>query len=399
MPLLRVTALIVSMAATGLVVVATPVSAAEPVCQRQTATPGRPITDVPWAQQRFAPDRLAPLATGAGVTVAVIDSGVDFEHAQLKNRVVKGADFLDRGGTGRRDCVGHGTGVASIIAAQKVDKVTFRGLAPDATILPIRVSEQQELDDGTESGQSASRAGFAQAIDWAVEHQAKVINMSVVLYEDDTKIREAVARAVARDVVVVAAAGNQRDKGNRKPYPAAYEGVLGVGAIVQDGTRLPQSQVGPYVDVTAPGSGIVTAMTGGGQLEWSGTSFAAPFVSATAALLREYDPKLSAQEIARRIKATADPAPGGKDSTAYGAGILNPYRAVTETVTTGEPERAAPLPAASEDPAAVAARAQQAQTRRLALWVAFGGGILAALALLCAVVIPRGARRHWRPAA
>jgi type VII secretion-associated serine protease mycosin len=298
------------------------------------------------------------------------------------------------------DCAGHGTAVASIIAARKVNNVGFRGLAPEAKILPVRISERQELVDGTARGESVTPAGFANSIDWAVNRGADVINLSVVLYDDYPVVRAAIARAVRADIVVVAAAGNQNDKGNPRPYPAAYEGVLGVGAIAQDGTRLSASQVGDFVDVVAPGADVTAAAAGGGQkADFTGTSYAAPFVSATAALLREYYPTLSAQGIIRRIKATADPAPGGKDSNAYGAGVLNPYRALTETVTSGAPRKAAPLPAASVDPAAVAAERTRAQTRRHALWLAMGGGGVAALAVLCAVVIPRGVRRRWRPAA
>lgn len=400
MPLLRVTASILLIATAGLGISGAPARAADPLCGTESATTGRRIADVPWAQQRFAPDRLAMLATGQGVKVAVIDSGVDYLHTQLKDSVISGADFLNRSGTGRKDCVGHGTAVASIIAAQKVDKVGFRGLAPDATILPVRVSEKQELGDGTAPGDTVSAAGFARSIEWAVDHGAQIINLSVVYEQDDAQVRAAVARAVREDVVVVAAAGNHHNEGNPRPYPAAYEGVLGVGAIGEDGVRWPQSQVGDYVDVVAPGSGIIAAASGGGQVsDLSGTSFATPFVAATAALLREYYPTMSAQNIIRRIKATADPAPGGKDSTAYGAGVVNPYRAVTEAVTTSSPDRAAPLPAESADPAVVAAQEQRAQTRRLALWLAFGGAAAAGVALLCAAVVPRGARRRWRPAA
>jgi type VII secretion-associated serine protease mycosin len=398
MALLRAMAAIALMAATGVALTGAPAGAAEPACRSESATPGQRIAAVPWAQQRFAPERLAPLADGSGVTVAVIDSGVDAEHAQLSGRVVKGTDYLGRG-TGRVDCIGHGTAVASIIAARKVDKVGFRGLAPGAKILPVRISEKRELGDGTAPGDTVFAADFAKSIDWAVDHDADVINMSVVLYPDKAAVRAAVARAVKANVVVVAAAGNQNDKGNPRPYPAAYDGVLGVGAIGQDGTRLPQSQVGGYVDVVAPGGNVTAAATGGGQVGGlSGTSFAAPFVSATAALLRQYYPTLSAQGIIRRIKATADPAPGGKNSAAYGAGVLNPYRAVSETVTSGDPERAAPLPAASVNPAVAAAERHQARTRRLALWLGMGGGTIAAVAVLCAVVIPHGVRRRWRPA-
>jgi len=372
--------------------------AAEPTCQSESATPGQRITAVPWAQQRYDPERLAAFADGSGVTVAVVDSGVDHKHAQLAGKVLAGTDFLDKG-TGRTDCAGHGTEVASIVAARKVDNVGFRGLAPGVEILPVRISEKRELVDGTATGETVSAADFAESIDWAVDHGADIINLSVVLYRDDPAVRKAVDRAVEANVVVVAAVGNQYEKGNPRPYPAAYDGVFGVGAIEADGSRLPQSQMGAYVDIVAPGGDVTAAATGGGQIgDLSGTSYATPFVAATAALLRQYYPALSAQDIIRRVKATADPAPGGRDSAAYGAGVLNPYRALTETVTTGDPEQAKPLPAASVNPAAVAAQRHERKIRQRALWLALGGGLVAAVALLCAVVIPRGVRRHWRPA-
>ncbi|MFD0822447.1 type VII secretion-associated serine protease mycosin, partial [Micromonospora zhanjiangensis] len=271
-------------------------------------------TQTPWAQQRYLPDRLAALATGAGVTVAGIDSGVDQKHPQLRGRVAAGNDFLDPGGDGTRDCAGHGTGVASIIAAGSTTGTTFHGLAPGARILPVRVSEQQVVD-GKESGRTVSAPVFARSIRWAVDHGADVINLSVVLYQDDPAVRAAVGYAVGRDVVVVAAAGNYHEQGNPTPYPAAYDGVLGVGAIGRDGKRAPFSQVGPYVDVVAPGSGILAAGPGRGQQSQEGTSYAAPFVSATAALVRQYRPELTAAQVAERIVATADPAAGGGGTT------------------------------------------------------------------------------------
>jgi membrane-anchored mycosin MYCP len=381
----------------GTLAVGAPAFAA-PTCQTSTVTPGQRITDTPWAQSRYAPGRLSSIADGHGVTVAVIDSGVDAEHPQLAGQVLGGADFLDRSGNGQLDCVGHGTAVASIIAADPASGIPFRGLAPGAKILPVRISEQQEID-GTASGQTVSASDFAKSIDWAVQHDAKVINLSVVMYKDDPDVRAAIGRAVDADVVVVAAAGNQNLKGNPRPYPAAYDGVLGVGAITQDGTRLPESQVGSYVDVVAPGDQVIAATSGGGLTRESGTSFAAPFAAAAAALVRQYWPALSAPQVIRRIMATTDPAPGGRRSNAYGNGVLNPYRAVTEELTSGLPEKAAPLPPLRVNEAAVAAQAREAHSRRVALWLAAGGGGVAAIALLCALVIPRGARRRWHPAA
>ncbi|MGN9763637.1 type VII secretion-associated serine protease mycosin [Micromonospora sp. SD12] len=371
---------------------------AAPGCASPLA-PVRPVSARPWPQQRYAPERLAALATGAGVTVAVVDSGVDRRHPQLTGRVLDGTDLLDAGGDGSRDCAGHGTGVASIIAAAPRDGVAFRGLAPGARILPVRVSEQQVVE-GRESGRTVSAGDFARAIRWAVDHDADVLNLSVVLYVDDPAVRAAIGYAVDRDVVVVAAAGNLHDAGDPRPYPAAYDGVLGVGAIGADGSRAPFSQTGAYVDLVAPGSDVLMAAPGQGHHRAEGTSYAAPFVAATAALLREYRPELTAAQVAQRIAATVDPAPGDGRGGGYGAGVLNPYRAVTETGG-GVPERVRQVTALADDrtePAVLAQRARRAAARDRALLVAGVSGAVVALAALLALVVPHGARRRWRPA-
>ncbi|RKF27809.1 type VII secretion-associated serine protease mycosin [Micromonospora globbae] len=377
--------------------------AAPPTVAALRAAPGcptppaavRPVAALPWPQQRYAPERLASLTTGTGVTVAVVDSGVDREHPQLDGRVLDGTDLLDAGGDGTRDCAGHGTGVASIIAATSRPGVAFRGLAPGARILPVRVSEQQVVD-GRESGRTVSAAEFARAIRWAVDHGADVLNLSVVLYVDSPAVRSAVAYAHAHDVVVVAAAGNLHEAGDPTPYPAAYDGVLGVGAIAPDGSRASFSQAGPYVDLVAPGSEVLMAAPGHGHRRAEGTSYAAPFVAATAALLRAYHPDLTAAQVAERIVATTDPAPDG----GYGAGVLNPYRAVTETPG-GAPVRARPVAALADervDPARRAQQARRAAARDRALVVAAAAGAVAAAVVLLALVLPRGTRRRWRPA-
>ncbi|MFK3981540.1 type VII secretion-associated serine protease mycosin [Micromonospora sp. NPDC050397] len=369
---------------------------AAPECETR-ATPGTFVAEEPWAQRRYLPDRLAPLATGAGITVAVIDSGVDAEHPQLRGRVADGTDLLDRGGDGTDDCVYHGTAVASIIAATPRTGARFQGLAPQARILPVRISEQQDVG-GEQQGRTVSEAGFAQAIRWAVDHDADVLNLSVVLYQDNRAVREAVAYAVQRNVVVVAAAGNRHANGNPRPYPASYDGVLGVGAIDENGVRASFSQTGPWVDLVAPGVGVLAATAGPGHSRHDGTSYAAPFVAATAALLRQYQPKLPAAEVAARIVASTDPAPDGEGSDAYGSGVLNPYRVLTDTGPAGAAPSAAALPTEQADPVAAARQLRRDRAGERSLWVAGVAGGLAALALLLAVVLPRGARRGWQPA-
>ena len=358
-------------------------------------------TAVPVEQQVYAPERLAGFATGAGIRVAVIDSGVDATHPQLRGRVVQGADFLHNERSGRQDCNGHGTAVASIIGAVPADGTGFRGLAPDAVIVPVRISEQQIIDGKAVGGQG-SPAQFARAIDWAVEQgDVQVINLSVVMTADNDAVRAAVARAIAAGVVVVAAVGNLGgpDDGNPRPFPAVYPGVIGVGAVTAEGVRAAYSQHGSYVDLVAIGDQVTAANLRSGHKSVQGTSFAAPFVSATAALIKQRFPRLSPVQVRQRLVATADPAPGGSVSTDYGFGLLNPYRALTETL--GPQVRPAPAPGMMnvDDPAAAALAARRERSRDRALVFAAAGAALVLLLGLAAVVVRQGRRRGWHPAA
>lgn len=360
--------------------------------------PARPaITDLPWAQRVLAPKEVWPHSTGAGVLVAVVDSGVDADHPQLRRqgKVLPGQDFELVGDLpGNFDCVSHGTAVASIIAGDPADGVGFAGLAPGARILPVRVTDR----DLTEGGAPAALdpVVLARGIWYAADQGAKVINLSVSGGADSQYVRDAVAYAQSKDALVVAAAGNlQRDE-LRGPmsYPAGYDGVLGVGAVDISGARLPASQIGPQVDLVAPGVGVVAATRAGGHDYVTGTSFAAPFVSATAALVRQAWPQLTAREVAGRILATASPAPGGEGSEAFGAGIVNPYRAITEGLAPAGP-RVLPqvaVPPKNPDPVA----AWWARTRAGARLIAAAGTGAALLLGVLALVCARGRHERWR---
>jgi membrane-anchored mycosin MYCP len=360
------------------------------------------ITDIPWPVRRYAPARIWPLATGAGQTVAVIDSGVDANHPQLAGKVDAGLDLLDKQPAATFDCIGHGTGVASIIAASVREGVGFTGLAPGARILPIRVSEQPLVDNNQNQGGSVDPGGFAQAILYAVNSGARVINLSVYYFVDDKRVRDAIEAARAKDIVIVAAVGNSHSTEGAQPdptpYPAAYPGVLGVGAIDESGARASESQVGSYVDLVAPG-GNVTMAANRSKDYWvgQGTSFAVPYVAAAAALVLSRWPKMHADEVIRRLEATADPARGGPHSTEYGYGEVDPYRAVTEVHATAKPQRPAPLPVRESDPAAVAAAASKARAERIATAATVGAIFLVVAMLFAAVVLPKGRRRRWRP--
>ncbi|MFV2018482.1 type VII secretion-associated serine protease mycosin [Micromonospora sp. LOL_023] len=377
------------------VVVASPGWAAPGSC-RSPAEPGQVVSQLSWHQRWLAPERIWPVTDGSGVRVAVIDSGVDDDHPQLSARVTDGTDVLGLEDDGNVDCASHGTAVAGVIAATARDGVGFHGIAPGVTIVPIRVVEQLQAQDG---GATSAGDRLAEAIDFAIAADADVINMSVTMYDPDEAVRAAVERARNADVVLVAAAGNEHQRGERPdptPYPAAFDGVIGVGAIDEYGIRLPDSQVGEYVDLVAPGGAVIVASRVSGHRVVSGTSYATPVVSAAAALLRAAEPQLSAAEVARRLIATADPAAGGR-SSGYGQGVVNPYRAVTEALSDGEPVAAQALPALVTDPVLAARTARWQRLGRVAVGAVAGMALVAAAIAATMVAVPRGRRRRWRP--
>jgi membrane-anchored mycosin MYCP len=357
--------------------------------------PGTAITAVPYEDRLYDPARLAPLATGRGIRVAVVDSGVDATNPQLKGRVAAGLDLL-RHSDGRQDCVGHGTGVAGVIAAVPRAGIGFAGLAPGVTVVPVRVSERENLD-GKATGDPGNAADLARAVRWAATTgHAQVINLSLTApKEAEPVICPAVADAIRRGVVVVAAAGNDASTDNSEPYPAGCAGVIGVGAVGPTGMHSSYSRSGTWVTLAAAGDQITTTAPGSGLTTLNGTSLATPFVAATAALIRQRFPGSTPAEVTRRLTATADPAPGG--AAQYGAGLLNPYRALTETVTAGG---AAPAPAAvpGPDPATVARQGRRDRARTTSLVVAAAGiGLVVAL-VAAAAILRRGRRRGWHPA-
>ncbi|WP_332888623.1 type VII secretion-associated serine protease mycosin [Actinokineospora bangkokensis] len=372
-----------------------PAAAAPPAGACRDPEPGRPVVpQVPWAQQLLDLDRVHAHSTGAGVAVAVVDSGVDADHPQLAGRVLPGRDFFLAGTLpGNFDCESHGTAVASIIAAGPAEGVAFRGVAPDARVLPVRVSDREFTDGGDPIPIDVDVV--SRGIRYAVDEGARVLNLSLSGYGDYPAIRDAVGYAQSRDVLVIAAVGNRQQDGGGPSFPAAYDGVLGVGSVDISGARSRGSQVGPYVDVVAPGEGVLAAARAGGHAYWTGTSFAAPFVAGTAALVRSAWPQLTAPQVAARITATASPARGGRGSAEYGAGVVDPYRAVTERLAAEGPLA---MPPVTDPPVDEAALREQAWWQRAGSSAVIGVGVVAlaiVVAAVWALVAPRGRRSRW----
>ncbi|MEU8816028.1 type VII secretion-associated serine protease mycosin [Actinoplanes sp. NPDC048796] len=265
-------------------------------------------------------------ADGAGVTVAVIDSGVDATHPDLQGQVLPGHDFVDPKGDGDTDLVGHGTTVSAIIAGRDDDQNGVVGIAPKAKILPVRVLDADNRYDDA--------LIVARGVRWAVDHGARVINLSLGGNGSSAALAAALDYAFAKDVVVIACTGNtSASSGTDVWYPAREPGVLAVAGTERDGTSLWSGSItGKETVVTAPATQLVGARSGGTYWKVQGTSFAAPMVSATAALIRSRWPTMPAGEVINRIIRTAkDLGTPGRDAT-FGYGMVNPVAALTASV-------------------------------------------------------------------
>ena len=355
-----------------------PEAGADPGCR---PPPVRSEPAVPWAQQLLAPERTWSTTRGDGITVAVVDSGVDATSPQLAGAVLPGVDISAPGaGPADTDCLGHGTFVAGIIAARPAAGTGFSGVAPGAAILPIR---------DTNTDDHGAPATMARGIRAAADAHAGVINVSASTNSDDPELRAAVVHAQRHDSLVVAAAANNAERGNPTPYPASYPGVLAVGAVDHTGATAAFSQTGGFLGLVAPGVDVIGPGPGGpGQWQQSGTSFATPFVSGAAALVRSYRPELSAAEVGHRLEATATRPSVPVPDAAVGWGTVNPYAAVTAVLgERGAGRVVAPAPRPRPDHAAAA---------RVVVLCATTTGALVCLAVIAAAISPRGKRRGRR---
>lgn len=294
-----------------------------------------PFRSAQWALDVGHLDQAAPKGDGAGVVVAVLDSGVDGTHPDLAGKVLAGVDAtvsppapIPAGANS--DTVGHGTAVAGIIAAGRDDGVGIAGVAPGARILPVRVGDSNGI----------TTAAFLRGMNAARERGAKVINLSFGGCGYDPAEQAAIDAAAAGGALVVAAAGNLAPGHEGEPvtvYPAAYGNVIAVGATTRDDDHAAYSVTGPFVDVSAPGgSGEGTPDTDI-VVPWlpfpgcpapcytieAGTSFAAPHVAAGVALAWGADPGMAPLAVAGTVLGTAiDLGPPGTDP-AFGAGRVD----------------------------------------------------------------------------
>ncbi|WP_460772922.1 S8 family serine peptidase [Microbacterium sp. GXF7504] len=292
------------------------------------------------ALQMLQRDLAWGVTRGAGVTVAVVDSGVG-SNPHLTGAVTGGTNLVPDGAdpAGRTDDYGHGTAIAGQIAAREIAGSAVVGLAPEAAVLPVRVYagvEQQQREAGL--GPTTER--LAQGIRYAADQGAQIINVSLSAPAADPAVTEAVAYATARGSLVVGSAGNRdgtiavdedaREDGPR--YPAGDLGALGVAASDLDGVVGDASIHGPHVAVAAPGQMVLTTAVTGGDCFFAPdvpmTSYASGYVAAAAALVAAAHPDETPAEWAYRLQASAVRADPDARDDAAGWGVVQPYDAI-----------------------------------------------------------------------
>ncbi|CAN5310700.1 hypothetical protein BH09ACT6_BH09ACT6_25610 [soil metagenome] len=271
---------------------------------------------------------------GEGVTIAIIDTGVDGSVPELRGAVISGADFSGLGASDGQTPVGpaderdHGTMVASLAAGRGTggDNGVI-GAAPAATILPISI--------GFGEGSTTSDDQIAAAVRYAVDAGADVINMSLTrnTLEWPTSWDDAFLYAMDHDVVIVAAAGNRGSGTTQVGAPATMPGVLTVAGVDAKGAAsFDASAQGITIGVAAPSEDLVGAVPGGGHVIWNGTSGATPLVAGIVALVRAAHPELDADNVIERIVKTAKDAGTQGTDPIYGFGLVNAAAAVSANV-------------------------------------------------------------------
>ncbi|MFK0213108.1 type VII secretion-associated serine protease mycosin [Streptomyces sp. NPDC090298] len=367
-----------------------------------------------WHLDAMGAEEIWQLSTGKGVTVAVIDSGVERNNPDLRGQVLQGKDFApSESGDEFTDYLGHGTGMAALIAgtgARDGGNGAF-GLAPGAKILPVRVPGLDE-GDGTmaESDEEFNRV-VPQAIRYAADSGAKVISISLGATAGSPALTDATKYALAKGSLVFAAVGNSGDKGNGVEFPGATPGVIGVGAVDNKAQHLPRSQHGSQVDLVAPGKDLVHACGGGtGMCKSTGTSDATALASAAAALLWSKHPDWTNNQVLKvMLDTAAKPKGGEKRSDFVGYGAIRPLRTLktpgapgpadvrpiddlAENVTPSASASTSAAPAPAPSKPAPAAQASEADGGGSGLWIGLGIGAVVLVGAAVAFTVLRTRR-------
>jgi type VII secretion-associated serine protease mycosin len=354
------------------------------------------VRDLSWHLDAFKIDQVHRITQGAGVVVAVIDSGVNANHRDLRGQVLPGNGFGPGAGTDGRTDVdaegSHGTSMASIIAAKGGGPDHMLGIAPKAKILPVAV--------GAGSNGESSDA-LVDAIRWATKQKPDVLNLSIgttAAGTADPALLDAIGEAVRNDIVVVAGAGNS---GDDVAETAKVPGVISVNAVDPDNEVSPLTNHGPSLAIAAPGAKIPVAVNRGatnyGYVTDAATSPATAMVSGVAALVRARYPDLDAANVVNRlIKTATDRGPKGRDES-YGFGVVNPLAALTADVAAVN-DNPLGTPAISTTPPSAAAAADAGDPADsgfpiLVIAIVVAAVVVVALIALGAFLVVRGRSR------
>jgi len=347
-----------------------------------------------WLASMHAQDAIWPVSTGVGVTVAVIDSGVDARHPDLAGQVLRGQNFSGLSGGAGTDTDGHGTAMASLIAGtgKGWQGSGMYGLAPGVKILPLRVATLK-------SSATVSAASFnhqlSAAILAAADSSAMVISISMGQVNGEADMHSAVNYALSKGKLIVASVGNSGNTGDPVLYPAGFPGVVGVGETDQSGNVAAESEHGAQVALTAPGADIYEACVGpSGYCSSHGTSNSTALVSASAALLWAVHPSWTADQIIRVLINTANS--GGKPGVQnpyYGYGLVRPRLALTEPGDPGPADVNPLLPASASTGVSAAARASvsagQKSSGSSMVWIVGGVAVLVLGAAAAGLLLAR----------
>jgi thermitase len=280
-----------------------------------TATPNDPLLRDQWYLDKIGARAAFAVASRAkSVTVALLDSGINRRHPDLRGRVSRTADFFTDKGRAE-DTDGHGTMTAGLIAARANNGVGIAGVAPNARVMEVKIAPD---------GGFAAESTFAEGLIYAANHGAKVISMSVGTF-NSAAVRSAFNYAIGLDIVLVAAAGNSAASFDRFSGPY-YPNVIAVGATDRNDNRASFSNYGSRVLLAAPGVDIESTSSSGLYHRSSGTSFSAPLVAGAAAILRGLHRDWSAGDVRRRLCDTADHTAG--TGSTWVCGRLNVAAAV-----------------------------------------------------------------------
>ncbi|MFF1394190.1 type VII secretion-associated serine protease mycosin [Streptomyces sp. NPDC058287] len=363
--------------------------------------------DEQWFLTAMKAEGMWRTSKGTGVTVAVLDSGIDPNNPDLKGRILDGKDLApDEPGDEHTDYSGHGTGIAGLISATGAyggGRGAF-GLAPGVKILPVRLPDPVKAFNGIGASEQFNKVG-PKAIRYAVDSGAKVISVSDAVLAGSPQLTAAVDYALKKGSLIFAAVGNDGQDGNTVSYPAATPGVVGVAAVGKDLGATKESTTGPQVDMSAPGDDLIHACGGKtGLCKSHGTGDATALASASAALIWSKHPNWTNNQVLRvMLNTIGGPTSGAKRSDFIGYGIVRPRIALKTPGDPGPADRYPltdypvaqvthyPTPKASQAAGGSVAAGQDGGNTPL--WVGLGAVMAAVIGAAIAVPVVRSRRR------